>query len=271
MIKRILALLEVTALTVTLMVLAHWLPALVTKNYGKILGNATIGVLWIVPALLLIILTGKKWSEYGLDFTHNWLGAIHFGFWALVVKMAFEGPGFMLCNKFGTPGAFILILLAMLSIWLLLWLFRKDPAKPRIDWKIAIMISLLVLPGTIAVITGKSVGKILLWQIFFLVVVGFGEEFLNRGYIQSRLNEAWGRPWRIWGTQFGPGLLMASLLFGVPHIYQIGADRINILMGVGACLGGLFFGLIREKTGSITAGVIAHGVANAAGQIYMYL
>lgn len=266
-----LALLEVTALVTGLTLAAHWLPALLTRHYGKIVGNSAIGALWIVPALLLIRLTGKDPRRYGIDLAFNWRQAVHFGFWALLLKLAFEGPGFLLWQKFHTTGGLILLLLVVLSIWLLLWMFRKDPNGPRIDWKIAIMVGLMVMPGITAVLTGKSLGKILLWQLYFSIAVGFGEEFLHRGYVQSRLNEAWGRPWEIWGTRFGPGLLWASLLFGLPHLYQIGAREINLLMGVGACLGGLFFGLIRERTGSITGGVIAHGIANAAGQIYSFL
>ncbi len=38
-----------------------------------------------------------------------------------------------------------------------------------------------------------------------------------------------------------------------------------------ARIGGLFFGFVREKPGSITTSAIAHGIACAAGVIDMYL
>jgi hypothetical protein len=40
----------------------------------------------------------------------------------------------------------------------------------------------------------------LVFQFFF---AGFGEEILFRGYMQSRLNEDFGRPWRLRGVSFG--------------------------------------------------------------------
>lgn len=44
------------------------------------------------------------------------------------------------------------------------------------------------------------------WQFVFS---GFGEEFVFRGYVQSRLNQAFGRPLRLFGIQFGVGLIVA--------------------------------------------------------------
>src|SRR5438105_12072252 len=44
-----------------------------------------------------------------------------------------------------------------------------------------------------------------------------GEEMFYRGYIQSRVNEAFGRPLRFLGVQFGAGLLVSALLFGFLH------------------------------------------------------
>jgi len=43
--------------------------------------------------------------------------------------------------------------------------------------------------------------------------------------------------------------------------------EINIWMGLQAFFGGLFFGLIREKSKSIISSGIAHGVPNAFGQV----
>jgi hypothetical protein len=40
---------------------------------------------------------------------------------------------------------------------------------------------------------------------------GFGEEIFFRGYIQSRVDQAFGLPFRLLGFEFGPGLLVSSL------------------------------------------------------------
>jgi membrane protease YdiL (CAAX protease family) len=269
--RKALALLEVTAAKVVVKFAMVSTVPLLARRFGPLLGNAFDGMLLIVPTLLLILLPGRRLADYGLNLSFNWRSAVHFGFWALVVKMAAEGPGFALWHALGTPGFFIALLLVGLSIWLMLWMFRKEPPTPRIDWKIAIMVVLLVLPGGVAAIAHKDLARILRLQLYFLVWIGFAEELFHRGYMQSRLNEAWGRPWKIWGTQFGPGLIFASILFGLPHMYQGDLSQINVLMGIGACFGGLFFGIIREKTGSITGGVIAHGIATAGGEIYGFL
>ena len=96
---------------------------------------------------------------------------------------------------------------------------------------------------------------------------GFGEEILFRAYFQSRINQEYGRPYRIWGFRFGLGLIITSLLFGFGHVL----NPFNPLAGhfslawsafLPTAAVGLFLGLIREKTGSILAPSIIHGVAD---------
>ena len=106
------------------------------------------------------------------------------------------------------------------------------------------------------------------WQF---VCSGFGEEFVWRGYVQSRLNQAFGRPWTFFGVQCGPGLLIASLLFGLLHAfntYDPAAGQYHLAWGwaLWTVFSGLLFGLIREKTGSLLACGIAHGLPDAVGE-----
>jgi membrane protease YdiL (CAAX protease family) len=54
--------------------------------------------------------------------------------------------------------------------------------------------------------------------IFYLFFLGPGEEILFRGYIQSRLNQAFGRPFRLYDVNWGWGLIITSLLFAVMHV-----------------------------------------------------
>jgi uncharacterized protein len=61
------------------------------------------------------------------------------------------------------------------------------------------------------------------WQVSGLVIslticTALGEELFFRGYVQSRLNGVFGRPWQLFGVPIGPGLLVASLLFGSIHV-----------------------------------------------------
>ena len=79
---------------------------------------------------------------------------------------------------------------------------------------------LLLLPILIALWVKKLsvvVVSTILWQF---VLSGFGEEFAFRGYFQSRLNQAFGRPMCLFGIQFGVGLIIASVLFGLLHAFD---------------------------------------------------
>jgi membrane protease YdiL (CAAX protease family) len=52
-------------------------------------------------------------------------------------------------------------------------------------------------------------------------IVGFsalGEELFFRGYVQSRCNQLYGRPWSIGSTRYGPGIYVAAALFGTVHL-----------------------------------------------------
>ena len=68
------------------------------------------------------------------------------------------------------------------------------------------------------------IASTVIFQFFF---AGFGEEILFRGYMQTKLNEDFGRPWSLKGINFGPGLLIAAALFGVLHLM----NPFNPLMG----------------------------------------
>lgn len=89
--------------------------------------------------------------------------------------------------------------------------------------------------------------------ISFVVFVGAGEEILFRGFFQSRLNEVFGRPYWTFGVSWGPGLVISAVLFSMYHLGHV----IPVLAL--ALMGGLVYGFIREKTGSIVAPIVIHG------------
>lgn len=97
------------------------------------------------------------------------------------------------------------------------------------------------------------------------------EEILYRGYIQSTVNREFGRPWQIMGVRFGPGLIIASLIFAVSHVINplnplAGQFGLAWWWGLWTFFSGLFLGLVREKTGSLLSVAIAHGLPNAVGE-----
>lgn len=130
---------------------------------------------------------------------------------------------------------------------------------------------LLFIPIGVALALGKLSLVIVSTVIWQFVLSGFGEEFIYRGYFQSRLNQAFGRPMCLFGIQFGPGLIIASLLFGLLHAFNlsistIGFSSLDWDAAFFSAMGGLFFGVIREKTGTLLAPAIAHGLPDAVGE-----
>jgi membrane protease YdiL (CAAX protease family) len=118
-----------------------------------------------------------------------------------------------------------------------------------------------------------DVSLTVLWLFF---CAGFGEEIFFRGCIQSRVNEAFGRPFRFLGVDFGAGLFVSSLLFGVIHAMNT-VDYFNGRWEIAwwwlpvNFVSGVYYGCLREKTGSIVAGGVQHGVFDVLARIHSLL
>lgn len=92
-----------------------------------------------------------------------------------------------------------------------------------------------------------------------LLFVAFLEEFFFRGFLQARLNTVFGTPFQFRGVQFGLGLFVAAILFGLFHpISAAGAPPWPWALWTTAF--GVVMGFLRERTGSIVAPSLAHGI-----------
>jgi hypothetical protein len=92
-----------------------------------------------------------------------------------------------------------------------------------------------------------------------IVFVAFMEEIFFRGFMQSRLNDAFGKPFAIKGVTFGPALFVAALVFGLFHPISVAGDP-PWPWALWTTAFGLVLGFLREKTGSIYAPGLVHGI-----------
>jgi membrane protease YdiL (CAAX protease family) len=105
----------------------------------------------------------------------------------------------------------------------------------------------------------ESVSDLLTRAVYVLLFVGFLEEFFFRGYVQSRLNDSFGRPYSLFNTHCGLGLVLAAAVFGLLHPIM-SPEGTPWPWALWTTVMGLVFGFIREKTGAVVASGIAHGV-----------
>ena len=89
------------------------------------------------------------------------------------------------------------------------------------------------------------------------LAIALPEEVFFRGYLQSRLNLVWGRPWRLWSAEIGPGLFATALVFTLCHLLiSVNWLRFAILFPA------LLFGWMRERTNSLLAPILFHALSN---------
>lgn len=100
----------------------------------------------------------------------------------------------------------------------------------------------------------SGLGQLILFE---LLLVAFPEEFFFRGYMQTRLNEIWGKKWKVLGVMVGPAFFWTALVFAISHSL-IAIQWWHIFIFFPA----LAFGWLREKTHSLPASIIFHAACN---------
>ncbi|MFZ5858492.1 MAG: CPBP family intramembrane glutamic endopeptidase [Chloroflexota bacterium] len=233
----------------------------------------TAEILFIAIPALVIWLTRRKWADYGVSLA-DWATNLDIGIKAYLVRIISVGAlvaTLMLGIGYASLTGGLLISIAdVFAIALMLWLLARQKTVQNGKPNLIITGLLLLFPILVGLAMDRLsviVVSTVVWQFFS----GFGEEFVFRGYVQSRLNRAFGRPMRMFGIQFGAGLIVTSLLFGFFHAFNtydpaVGLSSLSWGWALFTTFGGLFFGILREKTGSLLAPGIAHGLPDAVGE-----
>jgi membrane protease YdiL (CAAX protease family) len=179
-----------------------------------------------IPALFLL-LTHRDWAEYGVNLV-DWQFNLDLGIKAYLVRIipvAFLlGTTLWLNLNYRTlPGGALIAVGEVLGLVIMLVILersRQEKALRSARNNLIVTGLLLLFPILLAAVMGKLsllVISTVLWQFVFS---GFGEEFVWRGYVQTRLNQAFGRPFHLMGIRFGAGLIITSILFGFFHAFN---------------------------------------------------
>lgn len=114
-------------------------------------------------------------------------------------------------------------------------------------------------PTTITELPGgtsweSSTAALILTFISICILTPISEELLFRGYMLDALNRLHGK----W-----PAIIISAVIFGLVHF-----DPFTIGM---ATIGGVIYGWIRIRTGSLVPGIVAHAMWNTVALIFTYL
>lgn len=245
--------------------------------------NYSAGLFMILFSVLAVRLRGWILAEFGVNLK-DWRYNLNLGiFWGILTPVTLlillRLTGFHPANTVrpGTPwslassGSGMALVYAMLLLWMLRKPRRAVSAVPPTA-SIPLLLVLWSLPILAAIHARRPVGPMIGTVGWMVIGAGLGEEIFFRGYIQTRLDLAFGKPIALPGIRFGVGLIVSSLLFGFVHAlntvdYFQGRFQFAWASGVFNCFAGAVYAVMREKTGSIFPGVIAHGLEDVMTRI----
>ncbi|MGE5222496.1 MAG: lysostaphin resistance A-like protein [Omnitrophica WOR_2 bacterium] len=214
-----------------------------------------------IPIIILILLR-RDFTAYGLNLTnlgyHLQVAGIGFLPFLLI------SLGLNRFNWMAWQGSLYVSGIEVLALVFLAWVLRRQPAAAMAGVVAALW---LWAPGHVPPAQVFLPGRILLSFVFYFFFAGPGEEIFYRGYIQSRLNQAFGKPYTFFGVNLGWGLVIAALLFSLMHTLNtfnplLGRFTLSFPWGLWTFFLALLFGFLREKTRSVAASSILHGVLN---------
>ncbi len=228
-------------------------------------------LLMMVVPLLILLACKKDLRAYGMTF-RNLKYHTHIAGVCFIPFVLASLPFGMGVDYRDWSGAILLAVIQIALLFAVGWLLKAQPSGS----------SLGVLGGwTLLAIGPAATGRAAVGEAFatfvtYAIFVGFGEEMVYRGYIQSRLNEVFGCPYRFFGVKYGWGVVIASALFGFTHVGFLSiwlgiSSNLTWAWGFWTFFAGLVLGLVREKSGSIVAPALLHGLPQAIASAAMLL
>lgn len=150
----------------------------------------------------------------------------------------------------------------------LLGLLRRHEAslaRARTRTSATLLVLLLALPTALAWWSDRAPTPVLAATAWRFLGAGVGEEIFFRGYVQSRLDGRFGRPWRFVGVAFGPGLPLAAALFALVHVLNpcdYFGGPCELAWWHGLAVFAMPYGFLFARTGSVVAPAVLHGLVN---------
>lgn len=235
-------------------------------------GSYFTGVLMIVLCVFVVVFRKYELHEIGVS-TENWRRSVNYGgrgwvffiipqcilsyilAWGVSYQESMELSG-------------LLIVVIFIASFLMV---RRKEAKPASNKRLVLFGSVLVFPLVLRLLYSDLPLRVLKEYLWNIVVGGFVEEFFYRGYIQSSINLEYGTNWKIGKINFGPGLLISSLLFGLSRGLRTmkpwrGVYSVSWSWSFFAFAVGFFYGLIRESSGDIIGSGTANSMIDAIGE-----
>ncbi len=236
-----------------------------------------VGALWFVVPSVLIYGLRRNAHEYGLCSVSS-RQSVDLALNAFPYMVLAENVVMMLLIVIGwsylePQGALVLTASSTVALLLIVRMVSRkyssfhDIQIPdgRHRSNVIVILLLLCLPIGLGIVLGRLSLLLVSTVVWQFVISGFGEEVFFRGYVQSRLNMAFGRPYEWRGIRFGVGLFITAVLFGIAHMLSpmriwLGDFNVTWWWGTFTFVGGLLLGLLREKTGSVLAPATLHGL-----------
>ncbi len=158
-------------------------------------------------------------------------------------------------------GASILALgIAVAGVVMLRYTRRSENiAETQLSFKGLLGYIGLLIAGVGLVYLLQPISELMARIIVVFIFVGFLEEFFFRGYLQTRLNDVFGRPYSLFNVNYGAGLILAAVIFGLFHPLTVTNEfPLPWPWALWATVLGLILGFLREKSGAIVTPALLH-------------